>query len=69
MRLAKALIAFLAAGIAASHLASLKLYECEQQAVCEGTDEIPSDVAFATMLLKFGKYFFIIAIILILLFM
>ena len=69
MRLAKALIAFLIAGIAASHLAAQKLNDCQAEAVCDGIDGVPSDVAFATMLLKFGKYFFIIAIILILLFM
>ena len=69
MRLAKALIAFLIAGIAASHLAAKKLNDCQAEAVCEGIDSVPSDIAFATTLLKFSKYFLIIAAILVILFL
>lgn len=69
MRIIKCLFAFLAVSIAVSLTAFNKHIACQAEAVCDGTDDIPSDVAFASMLLKFGKYFLIVAVILVILFM
>lgn len=68
MRFLKRLLAFVVMGVTVSYMCAKKTRTTTNEAVLCEAGEVPTDIAIAAMLFRFGGYLLILAAILIILF-